>query len=281
MQQCVERGCRRGCRRPGARPSRPACRRRGWPRPRARSASGIACGRSYASPAPAADGLSIDALAAPHLPLTRLRAPRRPCTRSAASTSCSRLRECSGSRRASAWSSLRPASSGGMMVSARRLVALRGAGALGGCAVIPEHDGTHDARSVAGLAWALLLSAACLAGAAAPPARAYDETRDWSAQRLYSEAKSAMLERRWTTAVKLLREARGALSVRPLRPAGAARDRLRLLPRQRARPAVAACDRFIKLLSRPSERRLRLLPEGRRELLRRPEHPQRSSRRRT
>ena len=96
-----------GCRRRGERPGRPACR---GPEqvldPRARSSSGIACGSRRALVRQL--GVDLDGLAAEDPVPRPARAPST-CTSPDSIHVLSRLREYSGSRAASAWSSRWPA----------------------------------------------------------------------------------------------------------------------------------------------------------------------------
>ena len=97
-----------------------------------------------------------------------------------------------------------------------------------------------------------------------------DETASWSAEQLYSEAHDALLEGNYTRAIKLFEtlESRfpyGRYAQQAILESAYANYRA-----GETAAAVAACDRFIRTYPEPSERRLRLLPQGPRPLPRGP-----------
>ena len=121
--------CRRDCRCPDARRGPPACRRRGSRHPRRRPSARCPRPRRRVPASRASARHDVDALAAGDAVASRPMRRRRPSRGPRRSTPCSRLRECSGSMRASAWSRRMPASSSGTRrVIDRACRGVRGAG---------------------------------------------------------------------------------------------------------------------------------------------------------
>ena len=154
------------------------------------------------------------------------------------SHACRRLREYCGNRRASAWSNA-GRQLGGTVARHRRDEGRLPVARLG--AIIFRSHATQFTH--------LQLLARCspCCRRLRLPAGEDDETVGWSAQRLYGEAKDAMASRNWAKAIKYLEKLEARY------PYGRFAQQAQLevaycaLEGQRARLALAAADRFIKL----------------------------------
>ena len=200
-------------------------------------------------------------------PLFTLRLPGTfaPSTRTCPSSMrrARRLRDSSGSSRASAWSSRSPASA-----PRNREAQLPGDG--GGRGIIrASRLGIHHESKCNGIGRArsspLALGGCSLFG------KVMDPHKDWQAAEYYKAAQGASSTTRTGTRHQALRAARGEVPIRPLRAAGAARDApTPTTSSGETAQCVSHAGQVHQGAPEPPERRLRAVPEGARQLQGRP-----------
>ena len=179
-----------------------------------------------------------------------------------------RVRECSGRSSASVWSRRRPAAEAGAQAVARAAACRPGRDAIiRGWRMnrMQRLLSPVVVRALGRIALAALALSSC---GLFPEVK--DETATWSADRLYQTAHEAMLQGNYSRATKLFDQLEARYPVRPLRAAGHPRVGVRQLARERAGRRDRGGRPIHPHVSQPSQRRLRVLPEGPRPLPRGP-----------
>jgi tetratricopeptide (TPR) repeat protein len=97
-----------------------------------------------------------------------------------------------------------------------------------------------------------------------------DETANWTPNKIYAEAKDAMAEGAYDKAIKYFEKLEARFPYGRYAQQAQLEVAYAYFRQNEPASAIAACERFIRLAPQPSQRRLRLLPEGPGNLQRRP-----------